>query len=197
MSPRSHGTGCLLALLAAASSAWAGQEEANELRAPGTVQQAYTPLERAFAGPQTAARPLHALAGWMQQTLKDQPAFFRDTELTLKPRSYFFHQDQSRDTSGISTSGATRSASEAWALGGSLGYRSGWLNDRFRVGAEYFGSWPLYAGENAGATRLLSPSGGAYAVLGQAYAQFKHGEHLLTAGRSDYSLPYGTGSSTA
>ena len=129
------------------------------------------------------------------------PAFIRDTELTLKPRTYFFYQDKttpaqtptdpSECISGEEQcAAATHEIADAWAIGGSIEYKSGWLDDHFRVGAEYFGSWPLYAGQNAGDTLLLSPSGGSYTVLGQAYAQLKFWDQVLTAGDSEYGTPY-------
>jgi outer membrane porin, OprD family len=86
--------------------------------------------------------------------------------------------------------GTTHTIEEAWAIGGSIEYKSGWLYDHFRVGAEYFGSWPLYDGENAGDTKLLTSTGSSYSVLGQAYAQVKYWDQVLTAGDSEYRTPY-------
>jgi hypothetical protein len=189
---------CLLALLASTPGAWAGQEQVNEGVAPESAQQASTPLERAFEKVPGGLQ-LNAVTDWARKQLQDTPAFIRDTQLTLKPRTYFFYQDKTTQTptdpseciSGeAQCTASTHAIEEAWAIGGSLEYKSGWLYDHFRVGAEYFGSWPLYAGPNAGDTLLLTPSGGSYTVLGQAYAQLKFWDQVLTAGDSEYGTPY-------
>lgn len=180
------------------SGAWAGQEQLNLEVAPDSAQQVSTPLERAFEKVPGGAQ-LNAITDWTRKQLQDMPAFIRDTELKLKPRTYFFDQDKTTQSSsdpsdcisGDEQCAATTHAKEqAWAIGGSIEYKSGWLFDHFRVGAEYFGSWPLYAGPNAGDTLLLSPSGGSYTVLGQAYAQLKFSDQVLTAGDSEYGTPY-------
>jgi hypothetical protein len=190
----------LVWVLAVASvpGAWAGQNELNEGVAPDSAQQASTPLERSFEKIPGGLQ-LNAITDWARKKLQDMPAFFRDTQLILKPRTYFFDQnkatlspsDPSDCISGDEQCGTTtHTKEEAWAIGGSIEYKSGWLDDHFRVGAEYFGSWPLYAGPNAGDTLLLSPSGGSYTVLGQAYAQLKFWDQVLTAGDSEYGTPY-------
>jgi len=55
--------------------------------------------------------------------------FFRDTDVTLNLRTYYFNQDTNKVN-------APDTFNEAWALGGSLGYQSGWwrevLSRRFR-----------------------------------------------------------------
>ncbi len=190
----------LLALLASSSGAWAGQEQVNEGVAPASAEQASTPLERAFAKVPGGLQ-LNAITDWTRSQLQDAPAFIRDTQLTLKPRTYFFYEDQTNATQSPTDpslcisdedqcTGTADTIAEAWAIGGSLEYKSGWLYDHFRIGAEYFGSWPLYAGPNAGDTRLLTSSGSSYSVLGQAYAQIKYWDQVLTAGRSEYGTPY-------
>ena len=45
-------------------------------------------------------------------------------------------------------------------------------------------------GPECGRSRLLTPSGSSYSVLGQAYAQIKYWDQVLTAGRSEYGTPY-------
>ena len=77
----------LLALLASISDAWAGQEQVNEGVAPDSAQQASTPLERAFAKVPGGLQ-LNAITDWTRKQLQDTPAFIRDTQLTLKPRTY-------------------------------------------------------------------------------------------------------------
>jgi len=189
--------GRLLALLALSPCAWAGQEQINDAPPPETAQAASTPLQRAF---QKAPVEVNAISDWMRKQLQDSPAFIRDTQLIVKPRTYFLDQVTTPATQtggeGSSTGGADnpgvspKTKEEAWTIGGSVEYISGWLDDHFRVGAEYFGSWPLYEGPNADRTGLLTSSGSSYTVLGQAYGQVKYFDQTLTAGDSEYRTPY-------
>ncbi|MFB3076526.1 MAG: hypothetical protein ACE1Y4_00840, partial [Lysobacterales bacterium] len=52
--------------------------------------------------------------------------------------------------------------SEAWAMGGSISYRSGWLADLLSVEAEFFTSQPIVAPEDHGGTLLLAPGQESY-----------------------------------
>jgi hypothetical protein len=60
------------------------------------------------------------------------------------------------------------------------------------VGAEYFGSWPLNAGPNAGDTLLLTPQGTSYTVLGQAYvaANVTEADQLIAGKFTSIDTPY-------
>ena len=58
--------------------------------------------------------------------------FFRDTSVNLHLRSFYFNRLNSDGTQN-----------EAWAFGGWLAYRSGWLWDTFRLGAVGYTSQPL------------------------------------------------------
>ena len=187
-----------LSALALTPCAWAGQEQTNEAPPPATAQEASTPLQRAF---RKAPERMEAISEWMRKQLEDAPAFVRDTQLIIKPRTYFLDQVTTPATQTGGTGSATGGAdstnggsqdkiAEAWTIGGSVEYVSGWLDDHFRVGAEYFGSWPLYSGPNADRTGLLTSSESSYTVLGQAYAQVKYFDQTLTAGESEYSTPY-------
>ena len=49
------------------------------------------------------------------------------------------------------------SVNEAWAIGGWLEYRSGWLWDTFAMGAVGYTSQPLYAPDDKDGTQLLAP----------------------------------------
>jgi hypothetical protein len=59
-------------------------------------------------------------------------AFLRDSTLTLHLRTFYFDGTQTRGTEN-----------EAWAGGGWLGYRSGWLLDMLAIGATLYGSAPF------------------------------------------------------
>ena len=80
-----------------------------------------------------------ALRDSIRESLKPQleplPPFFRDTQVALNLRMYYFNRDNHV--------APPRSDNEALTLGGSLAYQSGWLAHLFRLGVEGFGSQTL------------------------------------------------------
>jgi hypothetical protein len=71
----------------------------------------------------------------LREAMSELPPFFRDTDLKVRLRTFYFNRQNDNDT-----------ASEAWALGGWVQYASGWLLDTFAIGsiASPWGSWPGY-----------------------------------------------------
>lgn len=63
--------------------------------------------------------------------------------------------------------------SEAWALGGAVSYRSGWLADRIGTGATLYTSQPAHAPEDRDGTSLLKPGQDGYWVVGELYGRVK------------------------
>ena len=113
--------------------------------------------------------------------MKDLPPFLRDTDLKLHWRSYYFNRDNPEDGT----------ENEAWAFGGWLSYRSGWLFDVFGLGATFYGSAPLYAPDDKDGTLLLKPGQEGYYVLGEAYAALRYQDYLLVRGyRQLVNQPY-------
>jgi hypothetical protein len=96
------------------------------------------------------------------------PTFFRDLELNLHHRSYYFNRELPIRPS--SPSGPDTFNQEAWALGGWVGLKSGWLLDTFRAGATGYTSQPAYAPEDRDGTGLLAPGQNSIDVVGQAFA---------------------------
>ena len=128
----------------------------TEAPPPHSVSEVSTPLDSTFR--ESLLSPGHIRAtGALKESLEGLPAFLRDTNLTLNPRTYYFDES---DSSG--------EIKEAWALGDPsnsirLGMGPGVGGCRvFRLG-------PLYTGPNAGDTLLLTSTGSSYTVLGQAY----------------------------
>ena len=95
----------------------------------------------------------------LKDALQSQPPFLRDTELLFQFRTYYLLRDN-----------ADGSENEAWAAGGWLRYRSGWLLDCSRSARPLYTSRPLYAPSDKDGTLLLAPGQEPYAVLGEAYA---------------------------
>lgn len=108
------------------------------------------------------------------------PAFLHDASFAGQARNYYLNR---RNFDG--------SHNEAWVLGGSLAFRSGYLADFFRIGTVGYTSQRLYGPENRDGTMLLEPGQHGYSVLGQLYGEFKLGSHLSAAfGKKEYNTPY-------
>jgi hypothetical protein len=101
-------------------------------------------------------------------------------KLDLNVRTYYFYRDKFDDTK-----------SEAWALGGSLAFRSGWFLDRFSVGATLYTSQPLYAPDDKDGSLLLKTGQEGYTVLGDLYGKVRIvDENFINIYRSEYNTPY-------
>jgi outer membrane porin, OprD family len=105
-------------------------------------------------------------------------ALGRDSELTLHLRSYYFDRRNPGDVTNA-----------AWALGGWLGYRSGWIGDVLRLGVVGYTSQPLWAPLDKTGSGLLAPPDDGYSVIGESYVSLKLMEQVLTAGRFQVHQP--------
>ena len=143
---------------------------------PTSVEESVSSIERSFI--ERIPRP--RLFPGLKEQLKDTDPFFRDTALDVNLRTYYFYEDKYDD-----------SVSEAWALGGALSYRSGWLLDHFGLGAVLYTSQPLYAPADRDGTKLLKPGQEGYTVLGHLYGRVKLIEnHFLNLYRYEYNTPF-------
>ena len=116
----------------------------------------------------------------LKEDMKDLPAFLRDTDFTLYLRSYYFNRENPDGTEN-----------EAWAFGGWVAYRSGWLFDLFQIGATVYGSAPLYAPDDKDGTTLLKPGQEGYGVLGEAFAALRYKDYAVAKGyRQEVSQGY-------
>jgi len=105
-------------------------------------------------------------------------ALVRDSEVTLHLRSYYFDRHSPGPV-----------VNAAWAAGGWLGYRSGWLGNLLQVGVVGYTSQPLWAPSDTGGSGLLQSNQDSISVIGQAYASLKLGEQRLTGGRFEVRQP--------
>lgn len=166
----------LVVLLFVAPRSWAQESITEDHPTPDSVHGLRTPMERGFEIDEVKPPRFPRL----KKKLEDLPPFFRDTKLLLKTRSFFFRREN-----------LDGSENEAWALGGSVAYESGWFKDRLKVGAEIFTSQKLYGLTGRDGTGLLAPGQHHYNVLGQAYALIRLTEnHELSLYRQEYDLPY-------
>ena len=161
--------GCLSA------DARAGESDLEDQPIPDSTREIPTPMRRVFTRPETK-QPLFS---WVSNKMRDLPAFFSDGELQLKLRTYYMFQNL-----------VGEKKSEAWAGGGSLYLRSGYLADLFAVEVEGFTSQPAIAPSDRDGTLLLAPGQKGYSALGVANARLKHWHTEIVGWRQYMDLPY-------
>jgi outer membrane OprD family porin len=161
-------------------------DNADDYPIPSTARQSYSPIREGFTTPIEPRADLKGptpyvdeRAGELKAARRNEVPFFRDAEIKLNNRSYWFAQD----TFGLSKP-------EALTSGGSLSYRSGYLADFLKLGATVYTSQPLYAPADAGETLNLTIDGDQITTLGQANASVKLLGQEITAGRELVRTPY-------
>jgi hypothetical protein len=163
-------------MVAALTETRAEDEASLELPPPATVEDTVSPMDMTFY--EWAKR--RPITGWFKDKLKDMPPFLRDTDLNLQLRTYYFFQQE-----------LDRSYKEAWAAGGWVEYKSGWLWDLFSGGATLYTSQPVYAPSDRDGTKLLTPVQDGYTVLGQLYGKIKlYERNEFRFFRQSYDTPY-------
>ena len=163
------------AVLVGAFSASAAERELDSDPPPSSTREIESPIQRVF--PRLVRK--EPLFPRVREQLEKLPPFFADTQLEARFRSYYLRKDRTTDA-----------LSEAWAMGGSVHYHSGWLADAFSVELEGFTSQPIVADEDRGETTLLEPIQEGYNALGIANAKLRHRGLVLTGYRQYLDLPY-------
>jgi hypothetical protein len=107
----------------------------------------------------------------LRDALGKLPPFFRDMDVNVRLRSFYFNRQNDNDT-----------ASEAWTLGGWVQFASGWLADTFAVGATYYTSLPAYAPDDRPGSLLLTPGQDAIGTFGEAWAALRYQDYALLRG---------------
>jgi hypothetical protein len=152
-----------------ASSATASEAQTLGEQPPSSTETGQSPLSESF-GPQTHAE-------WVRETRRKA---WQDTKIDLQARTYYLDRDKYDD-----------SESTAWALGGSLGFKTGYFRERFSLGATAYTSVKLYGPEDKDGTTLLKPGQHDYAVLGELYGEVLLNEDTrLTIGARAFDTPY-------
>ncbi|UHD17626.1 OprD family outer membrane porin [Thiocapsa bogorovii] len=81
--------------------------------------------------------------------------------------------------------------SQAWAAGGSLGFKSGLWRERVGFGLTLYTSQPVYAPKDKPGSGLLAPVQDGYTVLGESYLLLRpFGTSHLQLWRQGMELPY-------
>ena len=107
----------------------------------------------------------------LREGLNRLPPFFRDTDLNVRLRTFYFNRQNDDDT-----------AIESWAVGGWVQYASGWLADTFALGATYYTSLPLYTPDDRPGSLLLTPDQDAIGTFGEAWGALRYKEYALLKG---------------
>jgi len=106
--------------------------------------------------------------------------FWKNSKLIANFRSYYFDRDSD-----------LYSDSEAFAVGGSFHYHSGWFKDKVKVGASLFTSQRLYGPEDKDGTLLLRDGQHGLTTLGELYLQAKLARNVEFKGyRQALNLPF-------
>jgi len=101
-----------------------------------------------------------------------------DSEVTLHFRTYYFDRLNPGDVTNA-----------AWAAGGWLGYRSGWIGDMLRFGAVAYTSQKLWGPLDKDGSGLLAPGQESYSVIGESWVSLKLADQVLTGGRFQVDQP--------
>ncbi len=165
----------LLAAAVLASPALANERELELDVAPSSAKDIKAPTQQ--VSPKAPERP--PPFPWLRERLQKLPPFFADTRLEARFRTHYLRDDHPTDE-----------LNEAWAMGGSIYYRSGWLEDLFAVELEGFTSQPIVAPKDRDGTLLLAPGQEGYSVLGIANGKLRYKGIILTGFRQYLELPY-------
>lgn len=146
-----------------------GEDDVYVETEPTSTEQGQTPLDEAFV-PRDRRQ-------WIRETRRKA---FQDTKWDLQVRSFYLDREKYDDT-----------GSEAWSLGGSLGFKTGYFRERFAFGATGYTSQKLYGPEDRDGTLLLRPGQEGYTVLGEVYGEFLINQDTrLSLGRRGIDTPY-------
>ena len=149
----------LTALLVSSQARAQGESHYEDDIAPETVEELEITSPQFEEEKKQAAR-FPATHRWLRSKIY----VTEDSLLELRLRSYYLYR-KSLDNS----------RREAWTYGGSVRYKTGWIQDRFNIDLELFVSQPIHAPSDRDGTLLLRPLQRQYAVLGRSGLQIPAG----------------------
>ena len=166
----------LVLVLFGADAAHAEGATSHEEPPPDSVEEVRSSIENTFREVPERERITETL----HDLVKDAPPFLRDAKLTVNLRTYYKRTDDFGD-----------STQQAWALGGSFGFESGYLWERLALGVTGYTSLQIYAPQGEGGTQLLKQNQDSYSVVGQLYARLRLTDGLVaSAYRQRLSTPF-------
>ena len=112
--------------------------------------------------------------------LPDTGPFLNDSQTTFRFRGYDFER-----TDGFGTT-----LSQAFTMGGELGFESGRWKDKLSIAASWYTSQGVNAPEDLGGTGLLGPGQSDISVIGRAFVRLDFGSLRARFYRQDFMMPY-------
>src|SRR4030095_4810470 len=144
-----------------------------------TVTQV-APDDSALTSTEQGQTPLVDSFDFRQWRLERRRQALKDTKFEFNLRSFYF------DRSGFDSS-----EKQSWAIGGWLGFKTGYFLDHIAFGATAYTSQPIYAPDDRDGTLLLEPVQEGYTVLGEFYAELRIVEDVgITVGAKGYDTPF-------
>ena len=162
--------------LAPATRAAAPEDLADEQPAPASVEDELSPMGEVVP----LEVPMPSAFPRLKKRLETAAPLWRDTQLRLHPRVYYFDRDRENANDSV-----------ALAYGGWLAYNSGWWRDRLRFNASMYTTQRAYGPGDKGGTLLLKERQQGFTVLGKANVELKLSEAIMAkAYRQSFNLPY-------
>jgi hypothetical protein len=136
--------------------------------AESSTEQGQTPLDESFDWERREWR------------LRARKHAIEETQFKFNVRSMYFDRDK-----------YDGSESEAFALGGWAGMKTGYFFDHLAFGVTGYTSQRLHGDEDKDGTLILGPGQSGYEVLGELYADILFAKDLnLYVGRKEYETPF-------
>ncbi|MEI7912145.1 MAG: OprD family outer membrane porin [Verrucomicrobiota bacterium] len=154
---------------------------AQQASTPAPTRDDATGAEAAMSSVEQGRTPIEgSYEEWRQWRLEKRQEAFKDTKVQFNLRTYYFDRNM-----------FDGSESEAWAIGGWAGVKTGYFFDHLALAVTGYTSQPLYAPDNKDGTLLLKPGQEPYSVLGELYGDIRiTDESHIYAGRKGYDTPY-------
>jgi hypothetical protein len=163
------GAGLIAVMLAAAPWSVAASADSDTDNTPDSTEQGQVDLSQSFDH-----RPVQALLH------ESSLVGLRDTTFSVNLRSFDLEREN-----------FDGSDSDAWALGGSAGVKTGYFGNFVALGATVYTSQRLWGPQDKDGTKLLQPGQEGYTVLGEAYGQFRLTDEISAiAGRKAFNTPF-------
>src|SRR3954447_17676986 len=132
-----------------------------------STEQGHTQLDQSFGD-------------WNRWRLEKRRAALEDTQFIINFRTFYFDR-----------SDFTGAEKQAWAIGGWMGFKTGYFLDHIAFGATLFTTNPIYAPDDRDGTSLLEEGQNGFTVLGEWYVDIRIFEGLnITIGAKGYDTPF-------
>ena len=149
---------------------------ADEQSAPASVKDERSPMGEMYP----IDVPVPSLFPRLKKRLETAAPFWRDTQLFLHPRVYYFDRDRENANDSV-----------ALAYGGWLAYNSGWWRDRLKLSATLYTTQRAYGPDHKDGTLLLKEGQKGFTVLAEANVELKFTEDISAKFfRQSFNLPY-------